>query len=75
MCIIIFILFPYDVLFYLLIFLLHVVFILTMFLNFQVKLRLLTHNSNVESVLSMYQDLIVKVCDNKFSRISFYSIV
>ncbi|KAL0326334.1 UNVERIFIED_CONTAM: Adenylate kinase, chloroplastic [Sesamum radiatum] len=28
---------------------------------FQVKLRLLTHNSNVEAVLSMYEDVIVKV--------------
>ncbi|KAG8378431.1 hypothetical protein BUALT_Bualt08G0136600 [Buddleja alternifolia] len=30
-------------------------------LLFLVKLRLLTHNSNVEAVLSMYEDIIVKV--------------
>lgn len=33
---------------------------------FQVKLRLLTHNKNVEAVLSMYEDVTVRVCNMFF---------
>lgn len=38
--------------------------------HFQVKLRLVTHNKNVEAVLSMYEDITVRVCNEFISAIT-----